>query len=149
MTARWTVAKSILLLGLTLLPGCGTNNAASNTSISVEGVIEESTPKEIKDSQQWIKKLLNAAREDSISPESLKFLAPGIKIDESVESFLDGHKWLARWEFGTGPTKDRVPVILYFTDLEFHWGDPQEHIRVERVYEVKKSGNGVTIKRGS
>ncbi|MCU0710466.1 MAG: hypothetical protein MUC43_00300 [Pirellula sp.] len=149
MKSRLMLAMGTLLTGILYLPGCGSNHLSNGVPIPVEGVIEESATKEIKDAQQWIKKLLNAAREDSISPESLKFLAPGIKIDESVESFLDGHKWLARWEFGTGTTKDRVHVILYFTDLEFHWGDPQEHIRVERVYEVKKSGNGVTIKRGS
>lgn len=129
--------------------GCGTRSQSDQQRITLEGVVDESLPKETKEAQQWLKKLLNVAREDSIAPDALKFLAPGIKIEESVDSFLEGHKWLARWEFGNGADKGRVPVVLYFTDVEYHWGDPEKHIRVERIYDVKKSGNGVTIKRGS
>jgi hypothetical protein len=144
--------KSLIGL-LCVLPltvtGCGTRSQSEEQPILTEGVVDESLPKETKEAQQWLKKLLNAAKEGSISPEALKFIAPGIKIEESVDTFLEGHKWLARWEFGSGANKGRVPVVLYFTDLEFHWGDPEKHLRVERVYDVKKNGSGVTIKRGS
>lgn len=130
-----------------VLLGCGGPSGSQVGEIVTEGVVDASLPKDVQTSQEWIRKLLHVAREDSVSTESLQFIAGGLTFQESEAEFLEGHAWLARWNFLPGATKDKVPVELFFTDKAYDWGDPTKHHRVERVYEVRSSGNRATIKR--
>lgn len=115
--------------------------------VSMQGEVDTNLPPVSQAKQQIIRRLFIAANDGATDAATLKLYEPTINFKESEAEFLEGHAWLARWEFN-GPVKgDEVPVILYFSDVAFHVGDPSEHVPSERVYLVKQSGARATVTR--
>ncbi|MCU0721518.1 MAG: hypothetical protein MUC83_17540 [Pirellula sp.] len=102
--------RSLIVL-LCVLPlsvtGCGTRSQSDQQTILTEGVVDESLPKETKEAQQWLKKLLNAAKEGSGSCCPL-FHRFGVSLGRSRETHTSGENLRRQKEWKRCHDKTRL-----------------------------------------
>ncbi len=130
-----------------MLPGCNFGTTENMAALQLQGEIDTTATPQAQAKQNVIKKLLNAIREGATDKGSLAIHAVGIDFREDETKLLDGHAWLARWNFAGPVDGNNVPVALYFSSREFDFGDPSQHIESQRVYSVTGSGNKFVVNR--
>lgn len=146
-------AIALLLLAGTVplaAAGCGGSSTAKDFSFdpaTFQGTIDPSLPQPLQDKQYTVQRLLNGMREGIGEIAALRLFVPGVDFREPFDAFYEGHKRLVRWEFGGPPSGNEVPVVLYFDEKESGVIDPDELVRVERVYVVSGGGQYSTVAR--
>ena len=142
-----TVA-TVFLLGAFALTGCG--GATSDQVFDarrLQGTVDTALPPETQAKQEALRRLLNGLQDGIGEKGALNLFVPGVDYLENFDAFYDGHKRLVRWEFNGQPTRDDIPVLLCFDDVESGPIDPAKEKRVERVYVVSRSGQRYAIAR--
>lgn len=143
------LALALLLVGssLLVLPACRYESRDIASSLKLQGEIDTTAAPQAQTKQKIIRQLLKAINEGASDKGSLAIHAADIDFREAEAAFLDGHAWLARWDFDGPVSGNDVPVTLYFSDREFDFGDPSNHIETHRIYSVKQSGSKAVVTR--
>jgi hypothetical protein len=130
-----------------MLPGCSFGTKGTMATVQLQGEIDATATPQAQAKQNIVKNLLNAIREGATDKGSLSIHAPGIDFREDEAKLLDGHAWLARWSFAGPVEGNNVPVVLYFSDREFDFGDPSQHFESQRIYSVTGSRAKFVVNR--
>lgn len=127
--------------------GCGLAGSTTAPPLPISGEVDTAAPPAAQKKQLALKRLLDAIHEGATDKGSLRLHAANVDFQETEVRFLDGHAWLARWNFDGPVEGDTVPVALYFSDREFHYGDPERHVLSKRKYTVVETRSKYSIAR--
>jgi hypothetical protein len=134
----------VIALAFAAASGCGAKGVEqSSGATNPAGAVDVSLPKEAQAKQQVIRDILLNLQE-GYPAEKVPFLLRGVRFDEQQSRFLDGAKYLVRWEFNGPPSRDEVPVVLSFAQEHDSGADLK---KVERIYVVKGSHGRYAVTR--
>lgn len=136
--------RLLLITNLVFL-GCAAEPDFVATPEKLVGVVDESLPPAQQAKQQSVRRFLKAIQEGVGDAEQLRLVAPGIRYSGSFTGILQGHARLARWEFTDAMQGNRVPVKLFFDELQGGPIDPRQLTQSETAFVVSGSGNSVLI----
>jgi hypothetical protein len=138
---RNTVA--IVFLSALLATGCAQKYSLPEPVADSATAVDASLPKDAQAKQDVIRTAMFSLQE-GYPVERLKTFLPGVKFNETQSRFLDGARYLDRWNFNGQPSGDEIPVTLFFSGEN---AGSEESTKVDRVYVVKKVSGRYTVTR--